>query len=275
MWGTARILLAAADGTGARELIPGGTGNQSGVAWSPDGLRLIYAEDGSLYIADLAGTAPQRLDTGCSAAADPAFSPDGTRIVFRRGCTGRIATMDLASGRVVDLESTAAVVGDRPRWSPDGRQIVFSTSYKEPGGTDVYMVDADGQSLRKLTTKALPGRYPEWSPDGARIVFTSYVSTILGSGANQYMDVKQNTYTVLPDGADLQRLTTDGISVGASWTSEGRILFGRLTQAGAQAEGGLWTMNADGSGVERVFSGPTELTSEMYVGYPAAWQPTP
>jgi dipeptidyl aminopeptidase/acylaminoacyl peptidase len=281
MGGTARVFLVRSDGTGVHELIPGGTGNQSGVSWSPDGSRLIYAENGRIYITDVAGTPPQLLDTGCGADfsdADPAFSPDGTRIVFRHGCTGRIATMDLASDQVVDLESTASLYGDRPRWSPDGREIAFSTSYKAAGGTDVYIVDTfapDGQNLRKLTSAKLSGRYPSWSPDGSRIVFTAYRSRILGSGANRYEVVQQNVYTVGPSGADLQVLTTDDISVGATWTSDGRILFGRLTQDAAQGDGGLWTMNADGSGVERVFDGPTELTSEPYIGHPAEWQPTP
>ena len=136
---------------------------------------------------------------------------------------GAIATLDLASGRVSVLSSTAAAGGMHPGWSPDGTQIVFW----RPGSKDigspiapvkaaVFVVDADGRNLRQVTPQDARRREsPGWSPDGSRIVFTS----IDGQ--------RQDIYTIRPDGTDLRQLTTDGISDRATWTPDGRILFVR------------------------------------------------
>jgi sugar lactone lactonase YvrE len=272
---TGRVWIVSADGTSGHELFPDGTEVQSGVAWSPDGTRLVYSESGKLYLADASGSEPQPLDSSCVPpscwSTSAAFSPDGTQLVFLRvhGVTAvswPIATMDLASGRVVELSSTATVGPDRPRWSPDGRQIVFSSLDKFRNGSAVFVVDADGQNLRQLSSATLPARLPDWSPDGSRIVFTSLVNKIVRVGGTDTLQTTQDVYTVRPDWTDLRRLTTDGNSSGATWTPDGRILFA--------ATGGLWTMDADGGNVQLLVPGGSGVDAPLW-GIDAAWQPTP
>ena len=276
-----RLWIVSSDGTGAHELFPVGETSQGGLTWSPDGTRLLYADAGGSYLTDANGSEPQPVDTGCVAPCqlDPqaAFSSDGTKLVFVRHSldasgildAGSIAWLDLASGRVTVLTSTADAGGMLPGWSPDGKQIVFwRGGNKDMGGPiapvldAVFIVDADGRNLRQVTPTTIDAANARWSPDSSRIVFTS-------------MDgQRQDIYTIRPDGTDLRRLTTDGISGWASWTPDGRILLVRGS-SGAGNGGSLdfWTMNADGTQA-------AELARGMMVGdefatwtQAPAWQP--
>ena len=237
-------------GSGAHEVISDGDTNQAAPVWSPDGTRLLYFDEGKLYLIDPSGGGPQPVDTGCAAPclgdSQVAFSSDGASLAFIRDSEDpsahtnltTVATMDLASGRVVELRSTGSDGSAAPGWSPDGTQIVyFRAGEKDGGGPNpprldaIWLVDADGNGLRQLSPTTLAAAYPKWSPDGARILFES----IDGE--------QQDIYTIRPDGTDVRRLTTDGVSVSATWTPDGRILFVR--PGGASA--GWWTMNADGT----------------------------
>jgi Tol biopolymer transport system component len=285
-----RVWIVGTDGTGAHELFPVAMGAQSGVAWSPDGTKLVYGErdlvNGGthLYLTDATGSAPQAVDlscgTGCYVTA-PSFSSDGTKLVFLRadGSTAapRLAILDIASGRVVELTSptsTPVIVGERPRLSPDGTKIVFSRLDKFGNGSAVFIVDADGTNLHQLSAASLPARLPNWSPDGSRIVFTSLVRTYVQQGGTTLRKLSQDVYTVRPDWTDLRRLTNDGNSIGATWTPDGRILFATGCKGNCVASGGLWTMNADGSNAKLLVPGGSGVDAPFW-GVDAAWQPTP
>ena len=133
------------------------------------------------------------------------------------------------SGRGAGLDGRHR--NERPRWSPDGKQIVFSRQDKFGNGSAVFVVDADGQNLRQLSSAALPARLPDWSPDGSRIVFTSLVIKYVKVAGTNTQQITQDVYTVRPDWTDLRRLTTDGNSIGATWTPDGRILFATGAEA--------------------------------------------
>jgi WD40 repeat protein len=258
---TPRLWVVGTDGHAPHELLADGVGSQTLLAWSPDGARLLYSDETKLFLTDPDGGRPQPVDTGCSPPspttplscqydAEVAFSSDGRSIVFARNSTdatgamgpAAIATMDLASGRVSILNATADVGAVHPGWSPDGRQIVFfRPGDKDSGGPDpvakdaVFVIDADGQNLHQISAPSLAARFAEWSPDGARIVFTS---------AN---GEQQDIYTMRPDGSDVRRLTTDGLSTSATWMPDGWILFTRLAGGAGSAAAGWWTMDADGA----------------------------
>jgi len=278
---TFRLWIVGSDGSNAHELFSDGVTPQGGVAWSPDGTRLLYPDDGKFYLTDATGSEPQLVDTGCVAPcagdSDAAFSSDGSKIVFLRNSTdaagysgpGAIATMDLASGRIAELSSTAPAGGQHPRWSPDGKQIVFFRyGEKDTGGpiapvkAAVFVVDADGQNLRQVSPTTVAAQFAGWSPDGSRIVFTS------PDGG------QANIYAIHPDGTGLVPLTTDGISYGATWTPDGRILFLHgLGAAGSGDAPGFWTMDADGGNATELIPATMAGNEDPAWTQGPVWQP--
>lgn len=108
----------------------------------------------------------------------PAWSPDGTRIVF---CSTQ-DTLDIGNHEIYVMNAdgsgqvrlTTSPAGDQwPAWSPDGSQIAF-VSTRDGGNYEIYVMDADGtnQTVLPDTYSSL---YPAWSPDGTQIAVASYV----------------------------------------------------------------------------------------------------
>lgn len=263
---TSRLWVAGSDGRGARELFTDGLGIQEFQGFTPDGSRLLYSDDGKLFLTDPNGGESQPVDTGCRDPNAPppvcvdsqvAFSRDGRSIVFVRGSTdvageghAALVTMELASGRAAELTSTSPAGGGRPGWSPDATRIVFwRGGTKDSGGplpriaSGVFIVDADGQNLHQVSPLSLDAQDASWSPDGARIAFISPVATPPDESSTNFGDI----YTIGSDGSDLRRLTTDGEATAPGWTADGRILFTRGPGSADAAAPGWWTMAADGT----------------------------
>ncbi|MBZ0301829.1 MAG: hypothetical protein K8J31_18925 [Anaerolineae bacterium] len=89
----------------------------------------------------------------------------------------------------------------RPTWSPDGRKIAFE-SWRD-GVRGVYVMDADGRHLRRLSVDSGASEYaPQWIEGGRAIIFRSYRRVAGG-------ETTVTLYRVNPDGSHLQQIESD------------------------------------------------------------------
>jgi dipeptidyl aminopeptidase/acylaminoacyl peptidase len=111
---------------------------------------------------------------------DPQISPDGKQVAYvltsvdlaGNKSTSRIWLAPTAGGEPRPLTSTTR--RDRhPRWSPDGKQILFES--KRSGENQLWVIAIDGGEARQLTTIATEASTGIWSPDGSQIAFVSAV----------------------------------------------------------------------------------------------------
>jgi serine/threonine protein kinase len=103
--------------------------------------------------------------------ANPAISPDGTRVAVAAGTLGSrdIWILDVARNSSTRFTFDPAN-DDDPVWSPDGKNIVFSSNRK--GETRLYIKPSDGSGEERLLTDQ-PGVPTSWSKDGRFLLFTS------------------------------------------------------------------------------------------------------
>ncbi len=103
-----------------------------------------------------------------------------------------------------------------PRWSPDGERIVFSSNRdgdpKNENSGEIYVMNADGSDVRRLTRYGFGAFRPSWSPDGKRMVFTST------HHAKSTDDKDFEIYVMDADGTNVQRLTFNkGVDGHPAW----------------------------------------------------------
>jgi len=162
--GNLDVCVVHADGSPAINLTawPGAEGSPS---WSPDGTHIAFASDrdGNLEIYTMAGdgTDPVNLTKNPAADATPSWSPDGERIAFASDRHGSldIYILHLDSG-TVDRLTTGAGAEIGPAWSPDAGRIGFSSD----GDHELYLMNADGTGLVRLTDNLAEDKQPSKSP---------------------------------------------------------------------------------------------------------------
>ena len=150
--------------------------SDSGLSTDPslsrDGKLLAFASDRSgdghldIWVKQVAGGQPIRLTNAPVDDHQPAFSPDGSQIVYRSERTdGAGLYVVPALGGEPRL---LAPHGRNPRFSPDGKSIAYWTGEPHTLGK-IHLVSATGGAPRELAPP-LAG-YPIWSPDGKRLLF--------------------------------------------------------------------------------------------------------
>jgi dipeptidyl aminopeptidase/acylaminoacyl peptidase len=113
--------------------------------------------------------------------ADPDISPDGKLVVYA------VTTVDLAenktssalwlaptdAGEPRQLTNAAGKKDGHPRWSPDGKRILFESN--RSGDSQLWVIDLAGGEARQLTTISTEAENGLWSPDGKTVAFVSAV----------------------------------------------------------------------------------------------------
>ncbi len=216
------LYVMNADGSEVR-LTNGAAAGWDKGSFSRDGTKVVYVGFDSkalfgpsgLYTVDVRGGARRLIaasnngsSAGDSSLADPAWSPDGSRIAYadyRNQASqsfggDEIWTMNsdgTGQRRLVSVGKCGpnqfAGCTDGLAWSPDGSQLAFHS------GGGIYLVRRDGSGLHRISTS---GGQPIWSPDGSRIAFTR----------------GGELFTMAPDGSDVTLLEGLVVVPNYAWT---------------------------------------------------------
>lgn len=204
----------------------------------------------------------------------PHPSPDGTRVVFQSNRTGtqQVWMMDADGTNLAQIthEESGA---ETPKWSPDGRSILYAT-YVGEDNNDLFLVDADGTNRRQLTDGPGYDGHPSWSSDGMRIIFNSDRTTPTpGLG---WSDRWHEIFSISASGDDLRQHThLRSICTYPSFSpDQQRIAYRKVTQSAGMAwdltlierNSEIFVAESDGSN-ERNLS-----DSAAFDGWPA-WSP--
>jgi Tol biopolymer transport system component len=164
-------------------------------------------------------------------------------------CQGRQwapATTEEVATHPVEVLRMPGVENAYPRWSPDGRRILFQSN--RTGRWQLYVMDRDGSNERRLTDDGFDDNLPDLSPDGTRVAFVS----------NRNGD--QDVWVMAMDGGGLRNLTRDpGFDIHPYWAPDGKsVLFNSNRRAADNYD--VYRVSLDGEDLERLTDSDDEET---------------
>ena len=223
----------------------------SGPAWSPDGTKIAFISNrngySALYTMNADGSNGRLVTDKALNPGGPAWSPDGGKIALCGGVGitiepqksfADIYLVNMDGSGLTKLTSDSGVNGG-PTWSPDGKQIAFSSNRDPDGKARIWVMNADGSNQRKLTdTQRFYGGQPSWSPDGTKILINGY----------------REIFVMNADGSNARPLTNDptrrGMYFSPRWSPDGTKIvttFCPETRNDIDLAREIIVMNADGS----------------------------
>ena len=232
-------------------------GSEMQPAWSPDGDRIAFTSIGSggepaVHLVHADGTGIRRLSV--ASGADPAWSPDGSEVVYSSTHEGNVELVRQPVETAIDVTRHAGrdAFG---AWSADGRYLAFTSS--RHGLLALFVADAAGGGVRRLTDGRANDWFPSWSPDGTRLVFQSD-----RAGADVLdlciVDVRDRRSRCITSGP--------GIKGSPAWSPDGAEIVFQSNMRGGPYDFQIYAVRPDGSGLRRI------TTTSAYDADPS-WSP--
>jgi len=224
-------------------------GPASALAYSSDHPDVVGTDAAGMLSALAVGSAVVTARTSWGASAETrVFVTQGLLLGVRHGAGADLVTLPAdGSGAARPLLANGAM-NLQAKWSPDGTRVVYTGS--QAGNIDIYVMDADGQHVTRLTDAPEADQEPTWSPDGGTIAFTS-----LRGGSSQ-------VWAMNADGTGLRQLTSGlGANSMPAYSPDGRsIAF--ISTRGGNAD--LYEMGAEGDTPRAITRTPEAESGPAY-----------
>lgn len=203
--------------TGKSEIISNRSGINSGAIFAENGVDIFLTMsihgNAEIYKMNLATKEIKRMTNNYAPDVDPSINADGSILAFLSGRPGNpmIYTMT-PTGQETNVKRISYVgqFNATPRFSPNGREIVFSSWLDER--FDLFKIGSDGSGLGRLTKDFGSNEDPDYSKDGQFIIFTNQrvISRSLAV---------QNIYIMDTEGKIIGALTQNvGKCIGPRWS---------------------------------------------------------
>jgi len=198
-------------------------------------------------------------------AADPSWSPDGSRIIF----LGMDKNTYEGGFYVINSNGTGvAKVGQweydhlfNPSWSPVSNKIIGHGTDNEHHPHGLFLIDLDGDPTEQIQLTAQKAEMPSWNPDGTRIAYNVYSGDWSSS---KYGYESSSIWIMDVNGSGQTQLTTeeDGFCTAPSFSYDGsKIVYLKgftsympEAKSAQQEPNEIWVMNSDGSDKHVIFA---------------------
>lgn len=192
--------------------------------------------------------------------SDPQVSPDGQQIVYQRNFKDVMTDGNRSNLWLINFDGTEnrpLTTGNRndfsPRWSPDGKKVLYLSS--SDGSVQMYLRWLDSDAEAKLTNLTSSPGNVQWSPDGKWIAFTmsvpykdkplvnlpqkpqgaewttppKYIDKMKfkADGAGFLKDAYAHIFLLSADGGHARQLTTGDYNHGGNfcWSNDGKSII--------------------------------------------------
>lgn len=180
---------------------------------SPTGKTILFTNRSGSYLVPVAGGEPRQVTTKVLTAPD--WHPSAPKVVYERK-GGGIAVLDVINGDITNI--TPSRTGHRPRYSPDGKHVVFMVDFK------IYVQEIDTGKRRSVAE----GVEAFWSNAGKGLIVLKETGTYT---KGQVIDLADLSVTwVALDGS--KKVTLMEKAHGATVHTEGRDVYMALHKVG-------------------------------------------